>query len=88
MLRRRIDYHLVRRVPSIEDYNRGREAAGSNRKNLQAVEAGLPNILFGVCVEGSGNVLGMGRIIGHNELFFEVVDIAVIPERQKNGLGK
>ncbi len=80
-------YHLVERTPSVEDYNRVRVAAGLGRRNPEAAEAGLPNTLFGVCVEREGRVVGIGRVIGDGGLFFQVVDVAVLPGHQKKGLG-
>jgi GNAT superfamily N-acetyltransferase len=81
------DYRLVERTPSVEDYNRIREAAGLSRRDPGAAEAGLRNTLYGVCVEREGRVVGIGRIIGDGGLFFQVVDVAVLPEHQKKGLG-
>jgi ribosomal protein S18 acetylase RimI-like enzyme len=44
---------------------------------------------------GTGNlgvadseVIGMGRVIGDGGCFYQVVDIAVLPEHQGKGLGK
>ena len=82
------DYRLVEKVPSVEDYNRIRIAAGLARRDPQAVEIGLSNTLFGVCVERDGRIVGFGRIVGDGGLFFEVVDVAVLPEHQRSGLGK
>jgi GNAT superfamily N-acetyltransferase len=82
------DYRLAERVPSVEDYNRVRVAAGLSEKDAQAARVGLANTVFGVCVDNRGEVVGIGRVIGDGGLFFEVVDIAVVPEHQKKGLGK
>jgi GNAT superfamily N-acetyltransferase len=81
------DYRLVERVPPVEDYNRVRVAAGLDRRDPEAAEMGLPNTLYGVCVERDGRIVGIGRIIGDGGLFFQVVDVAVLPEHQKRGLG-
>ena len=81
------DYRLVERIPSVEDYNRVRAAAGLGRRNPHAAEIGLANSVFGVCVETEGRIVGIGRINGDGGLFFEVVDVAVLPEHQKKGLG-
>jgi len=81
------DYRLVERVPSAEDYIKVRKVAGLSEKDLDAARVGLSNTVFGVCIENRGEVVGMGRIIGDGGLFFEVVDIAVVPEHQKKGLG-
>ena len=81
------DYRLVERVPPVEDYNRVREATGLGRRDPVAAEMGLPNTLFGVCVEHDGRIVAIGRIIGDGGLFFQVVDVAVLPEHQKKRLG-
>jgi GNAT superfamily N-acetyltransferase len=82
------DYRLAERVPSVGDYNRVRVAAGLSEKDAEAARVGLANTVFGVCVEDRDEVVGIGRVIGDGGLFFEVVDIAVVPEHQKKGLGK
>lgn len=43
--------------------------------------------MFSVCLEHDGVVVGIGRIVGDGALFFEIVDIAVIPDHQQNGFG-
>ena len=80
-------YNLVERVPTVEEYNRVRVAAGLGERNPEAAEMGLANTLFGVCVESEGSIVGIGRIIGDGGLFFQVVDVAVVPEHQGEGLG-
>lgn len=78
-------YWLVEKAPSVEDFNRVREAAGLGRREPVASQIGLSNTLFGVRVERDGRIVGIGRIIG--DVFFQVVDVAVLPEHQKKGLG-
>jgi len=80
-------YRLVERVPSVEDYNRVKSVAGLGRRDPAAANVGLPNTLFGVCVESEGRVVGIGRIIGDGGLFFQVGDVAILPEHQAEGLG-
>lgn len=81
-------YHLIVGVPSVDDYCRLRVSAGLSPKSTQAASAGLPNTLFGVLVLKADKVIGMGRVVGDNGLFYQVVDIAVDPEHQRRGLGK
>jgi len=75
------------RLPSVEDYKRIRVAAGLSYKDTGAAEIGLANTVFGVCMESEGRVVGIGRIVGDGALFFEIVDIAVMPEHQGKGPG-
>ncbi len=80
-------YRLIEKVPSVEDYSGIRASAGLDERDQLAAEIGLSGTLFGVCVEREGEVVGMGRIVGDGGLFFELVDIAVVPEHQRRGLG-
>ena len=80
-------YRLIERIPSVEEYNRIRVSAGLAERDRRAAEIGLPNTLFGVCVEHGGRIVGIGRIVGDGALFFELVDIAVVAEHQRRGIG-
>ena len=79
---------LVERFPGVDDYLRVRAAAGMHAKSREAAERALPNTLYGVHLARDGEVVGMGRVIGDNGCFFTVVDIAIVPELQGQGLGK
>lgn len=81
-------YTVVRAAPDAATYRRLREAAGMSPKSMEAATRGLPNTLFGVQVLCGGRTVGMGRVIGDGGTFYQVVDIAVLPEHQGRGLGK
>jgi ribosomal protein S18 acetylase RimI-like enzyme len=82
------DYHIEPRVPGIDDYLRLRDVSGLSPFSREAAEKGLPNSIFGVCLMNGDAVVGMGRIIGDGGCFFQVTDIAIMPEHQGKGLGK
>ncbi|WP_276121374.1 GNAT family N-acetyltransferase [Pararhizobium qamdonense] len=82
------DYHIEPRVPGIDDYLRLRDVSGLSPFSREAAEKGLPNSIFGVCLMNGDAVVGMGRIIGDGGCFFQVTDIAIMPEYQGKGLGK
>ena len=79
---------LVERFPGIADYRRLREATGLSPKSEPAAERGLANTTYGVSLLRDGEVVGMGRIVGDGGCFHFVVDIAVVPVLQGQGLGK
>lgn len=81
-------YTIVHETPSVETYRHLRAAAGLSPKTREAAERGLPNTLFGVQVLHRGRPVAMGRVIGDGGAFYQVVDIAVLPEHQGRGLGK
>lgn len=81
-------YTVKHSVPDVQTYRRLREGAGLSPKTLAAAERGLPNTLFGVQVFFDGEPVGMGRVVGDGGAFYQVVDIAVLPEHQGRGLGR
>nr|WP_105385252.1 GNAT family N-acetyltransferase [Neorhizobium alkalisoli] len=82
------DYRIVPHVPGTDDYLRIRQVSGLSAFSREAAEKGLPNSIFGVCLMHGDVVVGMGRIIGDGGCFFQVTDIAIMPEHQWRGLGK
>ncbi|MBZ9654807.1 GNAT family N-acetyltransferase [Phyllobacterium lublinensis] len=83
------DYELHIGTPSVEDYRRLREIAGLSPKSQQAAEKGLPNTLYAATIRHqAGATVAMGRVVGDNGCFYQIVDIAVDPSHQGKGLGK
>ena len=82
------DVELVERFPGVADYRRLREATGLSPKSEAAAERGLASTTYGVSLLRNGEVVGMGRIVGDGGCFHFVVDIAVVPALQGQGLGK
>ncbi len=83
-----MSYELVERFPDVADYRRIRAAAGLKDRTVDAAKKGLQGTWFGVSVLLGEDTVGMGRIIGDGGCFFQIVDIAVLPEHQGKGLGK
>ena len=81
-------YVFVNTVPPAEDFCRLRVISGLTPRPLDAAERALPGSCYGVHIEYAGLIVGMGRIIGDGALNFEIVDIAVDPDHQGNGLGR
>lgn len=75
-------------IPSAATYQHLRLASGLSAKTADAAARGLPNSLFAVQILHGDEVVGMGRIIGDGGCFFQVTDIAVLPDHQGKGLGK
>jgi GNAT superfamily N-acetyltransferase len=82
------DYQLLHAIPSADTYRHLRAASGLSAKTEAAAAAGLPNSCFAVQVLCEGEPVGMGRVIGDGGCFYQVVDIAVLPAHQGQGLGK
>ncbi len=81
------EYEVRAQVPTVDDYIRVRLAAGLSRKTVEAATIGLKNSLFAVTVFYENKPVGIGRVVGDGGCFFEVVDIAVLPQHQQKGVG-
>ena len=81
-------FTVVHSTPPVETYRYLRTAAGLSSKTIEAAERGLPNTLFAVQIFCGQTAIGMGRVIGDGGTFYQVVDIAVLPEYQGQGVGK
>ncbi len=82
------EYILVERPPTVEEYQRLREAVGWESVDAEATETGLRNALFSVCLIHKHEVIGCGRVVGDGGIYFYIQDIIVLPEFQGEGLGR
>jgi len=83
-----LDYEIHRQPPGIDDYLSVRRRTGLSPKSREAAAKGLPNSIFSVHVTCGHEVVGMGRIVGDAGCWLQIVDIAVLPEHQGQGLGR
>lgn len=81
-------YNVRSQIPDVDTYIHVRLQAGLSEKTVEAATKGLANSLFGVTAYVGDEPVGIGRVIGDGGCFFEIVDIAVVPEHQGQGLGR
>lgn len=84
-------------VPASRTVRRLREVAGLTPITAEAARRGLPNTIYGAYavrsdrtetgVPDGSDVVGMGRLVGDDGCFYQVVDVAVVPEYQGRGIG-
>ena len=82
-------YRLVMTAPPVPDYLQLRERAGLSPRTEEQATAALPGSWAAchVVEEASGEIVGMGRLLGDGGWYFHVVDMAVLPGHQRRGLG-
>lgn len=82
-------YRLELTTPTVADYLHLRRTAGLTPKTEEQATAALPASWAAchVVEESTGAVVGMGRLLGDGGWYFHVVDMAVLPEHQRQGLG-
>lgn len=82
-----MNYEIRNEIPSMKDYIEIRLKAGLSGKSEEAATVGLKNSLFGVVVYFNTIPIGIGRVIGDGGCFFEITDMAILPEHQYKGVG-
>lgn len=82
-------YRLLEEAPGIEDYLRLRAESGLSPKTREQAEGALGGHWAAVTVrlEATGEPVAMGRVLGDGGWYFHIVDIAVLPAHQRQGLG-
>ena len=76
------------KVPSPLEFCEMREKAGLSPKSLKAATIALPNSLYAISVRNGDVLIAMGRVVGDGACNFEIVDVAVDPDYQGQGLGR
>ncbi|GAB76985.1 Acetyltransferase (GNAT) domain-containing protein [Austwickia chelonae] len=82
-------YTLHSGPPDLEDYLKLRRDSGLTPRTVTQAEAGLPGSWAAchVTAYGDGPAVAMGRVIGDGGWYFHIVDMAVLPDHQRRGLG-
>ncbi|MCR3747880.1 GNAT family N-acetyltransferase [Lentzea californiensis] len=82
-------YQLVMEPPSVDDYLRLRKESGLSERTREEAENGINGAwacAIVIHVE-SGETAGMGRVLGDGGWYFVIIDMAVLPEHQRKGIG-
>lgn len=81
-------FKIKKRIPTVKEYNLLRSSAGLSKKDKQAAKKGLKNSLLSICVYSEKELVGIGRVIGDGGVYFTIVDLAILPSHQGQGIGK
>lgn len=82
-------YAVMPGTPTVDDYMRLRAESGLTPRTREQSVLALPGS-WAAChsVENvTGETVGMGRLIGDGGWYFHVVDMAVLPQHQRRGIG-
>lgn len=73
---------------SIEDYNNLRKTVGWREVSDRKAKIGLEKAIFITVAMIDNKPIGMARIVGDGGYFMLIVDVAVLPQWQGQGIGK
>ncbi|MEE8320355.1 MAG: GNAT family N-acetyltransferase [Gammaproteobacteria bacterium] len=82
-----VDFAVEKRPPIVPEFFKLRDAVGWDAVPEDVSAAALAKSLFSVCVIVHGEVVGMGRVVGDDGLYFYIQDVIVLPEYQRQGIG-
>jgi GNAT superfamily N-acetyltransferase len=82
-------YRLIDAPPAVGDYLALRRRSGLTPRREEQAAAALRGSWAAVHVvhAATGAAVGMGRMLGDGGWYFHVVDMAVLPEHQRRGVG-
>lgn len=80
-------YEQRTQIPGADEYRELRMRCGMSEKSHEAASQGLPNSLFSTTIRDKGKLVAMGRLVGDGGCDYAVVDVAVHPDYQRQGLG-
>ena len=80
---------MVDAAPTVEEYLELRRRSGLTPPTPEQAAAGLTGswVARHVVHEPTGQAVAMGRVLGDGGWYFHVIDMAVLPEHQRRGLG-
>ncbi|EMH4162804.1 GNAT family N-acetyltransferase [Pluralibacter gergoviae] len=81
-------YRIIECAPPVDDFCRLRQIAGLSPRPREAVVKALPRSCYALQVLHADRVVGMGRVVGDGVMNLEIVDIAVDPAHQRQGIGR
>lgn len=79
---------IKHQAPVAQDYCDLRQVAGLSPMPLEAAKKAVNGALYAVTFYLGARLIAMGRVIGDGACFFQIIDVAVHPEFQGQGLGK
>lgn len=84
------DYELLDGAPSVQEYLRLRAESGLSPKRAEQAIPAIANAWHAVHVRhrASREAVAMGRIVGDGGWYFQIADMATLPDHQRRGLGK
>ncbi|MBW4717282.1 GNAT family N-acetyltransferase [Saccharothrix obliqua] len=82
-------YALQPGPPPVDDFLRLRREAGLSEPTRERAELGIDGAWTAVHVihRGTGETVGMGRVISDGGTYFHIIDMAVLPAHQRRGIG-
>ena len=80
-------HELVDGAPSADAYRDLRRRAGLSPVSASQAAASVAGSWAACHVVLDGRVIGMGRVIGDGGWYFHIIDMAVVPEHQRKGIG-
>jgi len=81
-------YTLKITSPTVDDFLNLRSKVGWDELDANLAKVSLNNSLFHVTIQLNEQLIGMGRVVGDDAMYFYIQDLIVHPDHQNLGLGR
>ncbi len=81
------EFTLKNTAPPLGDFLQLRSKVGWGELDANMAKKSLNNSLFHVTIWFGEQLIGMGRVVGDDAMFFYIQDIIVVPDYQGCGIG-
>lgn len=72
----------------LEEYQHLRQKIGWWETDNTATQKALDNSLYSIAAVSDGEIIGSGRVVGDNGLYYYIQDLIVHPNYQSKGIGR
>ena len=72
----------------LEEYRHLREKVGWWETDNIATQKALDNSLYSIAAVSDGKIIGIGRVVGDDGLYYYIQDLIVHPTYQSKGIGR
>ena len=83
-----MQYKIELRLATVAEYTHLRTTVEWPAFEQSIIESALAGTLFSVCIMHDYTIVGMGRVIGDNAIYFHIQDVIVDPAYQLQGIGR
>ena len=84
----RDDIVIEEKLPDPTTFNSLRRSVGWEEHDANCIELAFRNTRYAVmATDREGTVVGFGRVIGDEGMFYYIQDVIVVPEHQGKGIG-
>ncbi|MGL1902021.1 MAG: GNAT family N-acetyltransferase [Fibrobacterales bacterium] len=81
-------YLIEERLPSLHEFTTLSTLVAFDTPLPSQLQKALDHTIYGCCLTHEGRVIGFGRVVGDNALYYYIQDVIIHPDHQHRGCGR